>query len=142
MYSFNWWSIVGKKRWKYRKKKYIYIYKYLAYYFIRFPVRFSRSHQDHPLNNNYEIRKRREISKDFEMTLKIIKKKKKSTLGCDRIALKNRKTKKRSKDHRSKVSRSVQRNESQSSKSLFQKRREHIIIYSKTIYIDLSRTIS
>lgn len=48
----------------------------MAYYFIRFPVRFSRSHQDHPLNNNYEMRKRREISKDFEMTLKIIKKKK------------------------------------------------------------------
>lgn len=88
MYSFNCRSIIGKKRWKYRKKKYIYIYKYLAYYFIRFPVRFSRSHQDHPLNNNYEMRKRREISKDFEMTLKIIKKKK--NRRSDAIALRSR----------------------------------------------------
>lgn len=71
------------------RERNIYIYKYLAYNFVRFPVRFSRSHQDHPLNNNYEIR-RREISEDFEMTLKIIKKKKKKNRRLDAIALRSR----------------------------------------------------
>lgn len=69
------------------RERNIYIYKYLAYNFVRFPVRFSRSRQDHPLNNNYEIRRRREISEDFEMTLKIIKKKNRR---LDAIALRSR----------------------------------------------------
>lgn len=107
-------------RTKRKRKKYIYIYKYLAYNFVRFPVRFSRSRQDHPLNNNYEIR-RREINEDFEMTLKIIKKKKKSTLGCDRIALKNPKIIDRK---GSKVSRSDQRNESQPRNHFFEENEE------------------